>query len=1018
MVTYASRAASALGILLGLLGMACGEPAPAPGRVRVLPAVAGTAAGAAMARGETHVYLLDLAAGTFADLVVDQRGIDVAVTVDGPDSRRLATSDSLFGAWGVEPVPVIAERSGRYRLEVRSSGTLEPGGKYSVRLAALRPATPRDRDLVAAERLFAAAAYPQALAGFRAVGERGREAAVLYSWAGAGSGLDRAQAALALFRALGWEHEAGATLDLLGQIYRARGDTSRALELYREALTLSQRLGRPSAEAKTLMNMGRAYRAAGDTGKAIDSYRQALDRWRALGNRTLEATTLSSLGNLYQFLGDPRQAMDQLEPALALFVAEGNAREEARTLTSMGNAYSRMGQGQKGVETLQRALAIERRIGDRVGEALTLNDLGWVYILSGDWPHVRECFVRARALYREAGDRPDEAVALVNVAWADVKAGRSREAVAEFDEALPLLAAFGDRTTEAGALLGLAQARRALGDFAGARTAVEAGIQRVESLRGTTASPSFRAAFQVRNQEFYAFEVDLLMAMHRVDQALVASERARARGLLDLLVESRADLRRGVAPALLARADEADRRVNEADRRLRQLQSAGVPSERQAGAERDLRQALAESDQARTALRLASPAYAALTQPLPLSLPEIQQEVLDDDTLLLEYHLGSERSFLWAVTPEGLAVFDLPPRAQIEEAARRGYERLERSREILAREPAEEARAELSQLLLQPVAGLLAQNTHKRLLIVPDGALHYLPFAALPVPGSSEPLVADHEIVTSPSASALAVARRELRDRQSAPGTLAVVADPVFDAGDPRVRRRSAVVAAAWHSSPPGSGFQRLGYSQGEAEALLSLVPPDRRLSALGFAASRETVLSGELARYRIVHFSTHGVLDTEHPELSRLALSQVDEQGRPRADGFVRAHEIYGLRLPADLVVLSACQTALGQEIRGEGLVGLTRGFQYAGTRAVLVSLWEVDDEATAELMRRFYREMLERGQSPAAALRTAQESLRRQPEWQAPYYWAGFVLQGDWRADRPLNPSAPTRGFTRRMR
>jgi CHAT domain-containing protein/Tfp pilus assembly protein PilF len=1000
MDSYVLRAASTL-----LLVVACGKPAPPPAVVRVLPAMAGTAAGAPMVRGETHVYLLDLAAGTFADLVVDQRGIDVAVTVYDPDRRHVATSDSLFGAWGAEPVPVIAERAGQYRLEVRSSGTLEPGGRYEVRLAVFRPATPRDRDLVAAEKLFAAAAYSRALAGFRAVGERRREAAVLYSWAGAGSDLDRAQEALALFRALGWEHETGATLDLLGQIYRARGDTPRALELYREALALSRRLGGLSAEAKTLMNMGRAYRAVGDTGKAIDHYRQALDRWRALGNRTLEATTLSSLGNLYQFLGDPRQALDQLEPALALFVAEGNAREEARTLTSMGNAYSRMGQGQKGAETLQRALAIERRIGDRVGEALTLNDLGWIYILSGDWPHVRECFVRARALYREAGDRPDEAVALVNVAWADAKAGRSREAVAEFDEALPLLAAFGDRTTEAGALLGLAQARRGLGDLAGAREAVEAGIQRVESLRGTTASPSFRAAFQVRNQELYAFEVDLLMAMHRVDQALAASERARARGLLDLLAESRADLRRGVAPALLTRTDEADRRVNEADRRLRQLQSAGGSPERQAGAERDLRQALAESDQARTALRLASPAYAALTQPRPLSLPEIQQQVLDGDTLLLEYHLGSERSFLWAVTPDGLAAFDLPPRAQIEEAARRGYERLERSREILAREPAEESRAELSQLLLQPVAGLLA---HKRLLIVPDGALHYLPFAALSVPGSSEPLVASHEIVTSPSASALAVARRELTGRQPAPGTLAVVADPVFDAGDPRVRPRSTVVAAAWHSSASGDGdrFQRLGYSQDEAEALLALVPPDRRLSALGFAASRETVLSGELARYRIVHFSTHGVLDTEHPELSRLALSQVDQQGRPRADGFVRAHEIYGLHLPADLVVLSACQTALGKEIRGEGLVGLTRGFQYAGARAVLVSLWEVDDQATAELMRRFYREMLERGQSPAAALRTAQESLRRQPEWQAPYYWAGFVLQGDWRTGRPLNP------------
>ncbi|HEY4565562.1 MAG TPA: CHAT domain-containing protein, partial [Thermoanaerobaculia bacterium] len=253
--------------------------------------------------------------------------------------------------------------------------------------------------------------------------------------------------------------------------------------------------------------------------------------------------------------------------------------------------------------------------------------------------------------------------------------------------------------------------------------------------------------------------------------------------------------------------------------------------------------------------------------------------------------------------------------------------------------------------------------------------------------------------------------RRELAGRRSAPGALAVVADPELG------------------TSNGQDGFQPLPYSNQEAKSLLALVPPDQRLAALGFEASRETVLSGKLAGYRIVHLATHGELDTEHPELSKLVFSQVDEHGRPRGeDGFVWAHEIYGLRLPADLVVLSACSTALGQEIRGEGLVGLTRGFQYAGARAVLVSLWEVDDEATAELMKVFYRGMLEHGQPPATALRAAQETLRRQPGWEAPYYWAGFVLQGDWRAGRArrtpnrsastgsVHPEPEPRGFSRR--
>jgi CHAT domain-containing protein len=996
----ASKALKTLGIVPILLLTACGRLTvdPVAVVVRHLPAVAGARVESSMVLGVPDVYQVDLPAGFFADLGVEQKGIDVAVTVTAPDGRQLAASDSLYGAKGWEPVPIVTEQAGRYRLEVRARATPLPA-RYEVRLQALRPATARDRARVAAESLFAAAAFPQALSGFRALGERGREADVLYSMACAGFDLDRAKEALTLFRSLDREREVGRTLNDLGRLYRAQGNLRRALAAYREALALNRRLDEAWAQAVTFQGLGMVYRSSGETGKGIDHYEEALALWRQLGDRLGEARTLATLGDLYQSVGDPQRALDHLEPALALFAAAGRPREEASALTSLGDALSRKGEGSKAVAALERALSIERQNGDREGEARTLNDLGWVYILRQDWRHVRESFARARALYGQAGDRPAEAVTLANVAWADAEAGRPQAAIQGYDEALPLLAAFGDRDAEASALLGLARARQGLGDLAGAQAAVGQGIERVESLRGASASSDLRAAFLASRQQLYAFEVDLLMEKNRRQpgsgwdaKALAAAERARARGLLDLLAESGADLRRGVDPALLVRADAADRRVNEADRLRWQRRSSE--------AEQALRQALAEADRAQTELRLASPAYAALTQPRTLSVPEIQRQVLDAGTLLLEYHLGRERSYLWAVKADGLAAYELPRRAEIEDAARHCYELLERSRETLAQRPAEEALADLSNLLLGPVAGLLPG---KRLLIVPDGALHYLPFGALPAPGTSEPLVAAHEIVTSPSASALAVARRELAGRPPAPRTLAIVADPVFEAGDPRVSRRQGVTTVAWRGSSPGNSdrFQRLGYSHAEAEALAALVPPAERLDALGFKASRETVLSGALSRYRIVHFATHGMLDTGNPGLSKLVLSQIDERGRPR-NGFVWAHEIYGLKLPADLVVLSACHTALGPEIRGEGLVGLTRGFQYAGARAVLVSLWEVDDEATAELMRLFYREMLERGQAPAAALRSAQDALRRRPEWTAPYFWAGFSLQGDWRAAR----------------
>jgi CHAT domain-containing protein len=315
----------------------------------------------------------------------------------------------------------------------------------------------------------------------------------------------------------------------------------------------------------------------------------------------------------------------------------------------------------------------------------------------------------------------------------------------------------------------------------------------------------------------------------------------------------------------------------------------------------------------------------------------------------------------------------------------------------------------------------------KRLAIVAAGALEYLPFAALPIPdpdragarlhtiatrqkASSQPLAARHEIVVLPSASVLAVLRREAAGRQPAPRTLAILADAVFEGSDPRVTSRRAhptslvkddaatrgvdFANVAWARK----GFSRLPFSREEANAITALADASQVFRAVDFKASRATALGGALSGHRIVHIATHGVLDTERPSLSGLILSLVDEHGA-RQNGYLRLADIYNMRLDADLVVLSACQTALGKQIKGEGLIGLTRAFMYAGASRVVASLWEVSDLATAELMKKFYRGVLTERLPPAAALRAAQLELARDPRWASPYYWAGFIFQGDWK-------------------
>jgi CHAT domain-containing protein len=322
---------------------------------------------------------------------------------------------------------------------------------------------------------------------------------------------------------------------------------------------------------------------------------------------------------------------------------------------------------------------------------------------------------------------------------------------------------------------------------------------------------------------------------------------------------------------------------------------------------------------------------------------------------------------------------------------------------------------ELSKILLEPVAHLLPQ---KRLVIVADGILQYIPFNALSEPGVKDvPLIVNHEIVTLPSISTLAVLRNELRGREQAGKTLAVIADPVFERDDPRVRagrlqartqlQRSIAAQRGADTELPlleveldnrPLVFERLPFSLEEAETILDLARDKKIMRAVGFDANLKAALDPALREYRIIHFATHALLHNSHPELSGIVLSLVDQTGR-KQDGFLRLNEIYNLNLAADLVVLSACQTALGKETRGEGLIGLTRGFMYAGVPRVVATLWRINDRATAEFMRYFYEAMLNQHEPPSKALRTAQIRMWETNKSAIPHYWSAFILQGEWR-------------------
>jgi CHAT domain-containing protein/Tfp pilus assembly protein PilF len=983
---------------------------------------AGDVVDMALHGGESRVWPVSLQAGQFFYAIVDQNGIDVQVLLHAPDGHLITRVDSPNRSYGPEPVVEIAETSGAYQLTIRSPTPEAAAGKLRLRVVAVREPTADDRARLAAERAVEKAQqqatrptagerqsailpYRQALTYFETAGDHYRQGLIfqlislVYFQAGNfRSAIECQNSALRLFRFVADTRLEASTLNNLALAYDSLGEVNQALRLYEQALSLLRTSGEAAAEANVLNNIGVLCRMTSDWQRALEFFFRALPLLRAAGDRRREANTLHNVGLAYYGLSDFAKALGYLEQALPMRVSNGDQAGEAETLHSLGFVHAALGHSETAVAFCERALALQVALGDRRGQARTLLTLGVAYLSSQKIDLARSALEQAIEKAHSIGDRQDEALSL---GWLAVALpSNPAKAHETYEQALAAFESLGDRDQAARMLIGMAQTERALGKPDDARRHVAAATDMIEQTRTRAGAADTRASYFASTRDGYDLYIDLLMEQHDARGALEISERARARSLLEMLNESQTDIREGVEPALLQREQELRNLIQAKTARLRP------------GAN-DLKTEISrlqdEYDRVEAEIREKSPRYAALTQPKTLSFADTQA-TLDGETVLLEYWLGAKRSWLWAVTRESVSTYELPARGRIEPSARRVSDLLSghNDRELPA------AARELSRLILDPAAKDLGS---RRIVVTADGALEHVPFAMLPAPGDSgeTPLIVRHEVAEIPSASAVAELRKQIGRRPRAPRELAVFADPVFDANDPRLKGSAPaptltaqsgspdrllvqLAESAGQSAAPATLIPRLPYTRQEAQAILPLAPAASRLAALDFQASRDAALDPGLRQYRYLHFATHGFADNDHPGLSSLVLSMVDAQGRP-ANGFLRLTDIYNMKLAADLVTLSACQTGLGKQISGEGVLGLTRGFLYAGAARVIVSLWSVNDRATAELMTRFYRHLLKDNQTPAAALRAAQVEMWQSRQWKSPYYWAAFVQHGEWR-------------------
>jgi CHAT domain-containing protein/tetratricopeptide (TPR) repeat protein len=856
--------------------------------------------------------------------------------------------------------------------------------------------------------------------------------------------------ALNLWRALDDSRGQAKALRHLGYVHTDASNLPQALDYYNQALLLCRAGHDEQGEAQTINAIALVHTLLGEREDAIKDYNQAERMFRKIGNRHGLAMALNGEGNLYANL-DLKHALDCHQEALGLCEAIGNLDGQIVSHRYLGECYRALGEASvaddvgnryydRAIDHFEQSLHLSHALGDDRIEAYCLQDIAGVYEFKGDRAEALKHYHQSLRLSAAVKDPRGQAFVLNRLGAIHSATKQTRKALAFFNQALPLARAAEDRENESLTLYNIARAKLDQGDLKSAVSAIETALGIIERLRGKVPGYNLRSSYSASVHEYHQLKIDLLMRQHKQDpgrgldvQALEESEAARARSLLDMLNDVRGKIRVDISARLLEEEAQMRRDLNLKAERQMGLLSGAHTEDQAAETEREIRELTARYENVQMEIRRQSPHYAALVQPKPLSVDGMQQ-VLDAHTLLLEYKLGNEKSYLWAVMPTEVSSYELPGRAEIEKTARTVYSLLTanypvsgetseqyetRVRKANEQLPAEIA--QLSNLLLSPVASKLE---NKRLLVVPDGILQYIPFQILRKPGisrssgkvdateDSRPLVLDHEIVNEPSASALALLIAETAARKRGSNAVAVFADPVFEIDDPRIsssRPNGEAVAREFQKTDSQRAFRdvglageghnipRLPSSRQEAEAIISLTPWRSGFQAMGFEASRATAMTTDLSDYRIVHFATHGLLNNEHPELSGIVLSLFDEKGQAQ-EGFLRLHDIYNLKLPVDLVVLSACNTGLGKDVRGEGLIGLTRGFMYAGASSVVASLWKVDDEATGELMRLFYGYMLRDGLSPAAALRKAQVTMSHQKRWQSPYYWAGFVIQGQY--------------------
>ena len=837
-----------------------------------------------------------------------------------------------------------------------------------------------------------------------------------------------------------------------------KGQFKEAEESAQQALDLSQKLGDKNRILKAMLYLGSAFFYTGRTPEALETMQRAASLAQEIGNRKGLSRALNNIAGMLGELGRFEECLNYLYQSMNVARELGDQPMQYTVLTNIGQLYLRLGDPDKAEAPLMESLRIGRELkhSDLVSNPSKVATEGSLELL-GEMEAAREHYQLALNYFQQVRDsHPDSPQAVIGLldgmAVIHQKLGEPQKAVELLTEAMRMAEKAGSisystivanlgESQESLGQLGEALAsenraldavrhgggnpdyewrierrighiERSLGHNEGALTHYQNATHGIELLRvvALNTEPG-QASFVGRSRAVYAEAADLLYDLHRESEALEMAERGRARAFLDMLALSRTGLAEELTPEQRKREDGIQARISDVQK---SLWKENISPDEERKLKGELTSAEDDLETFHLEVRQSDPRYASIRYPEPISISRIREELLDEQTALVEFLLGEKRSLVWVVAKNKLIIGVLPPRKEIEEQVAAYRKALtERAQALTLRRSFVDVNRlgeKMYASLLQPVEGALTLSG--RLIIVPDGVLHYLPFETLipsgrrGAPGESQPayLVEKFATVYAPSASAL-VTVRAINGQAAAPTkVLLAFGDPI---APPAPERKTATDNATRTALPGldtpvtdeygerGFSFTRLPFTREEVLGISKLYSAAQREIYLGDQAREETVKSEKMDQFRYIHFASHGFIDESKPGRSGILLSR---DAHSAEDGVLQMGEIMRLKLNADLVTLSACNTGLGKLVNGEGILGLTRAFFYAGARNITVSLWNVNDSSTSALMKDFY-ENLNRGMSKSAALRQAKLTLLhdKKAAWHHPYYWAAFVLVGE---------------------